>query len=189
MDFAEESILSAAHEYPNLIVLRTCSKAIGLAGLRLGFAVAGETITRALHAVKSPYNVNALSQSVGTAILSDPMYLIRCNEQIISAREALYKGILKLHAKYRVFDEVYEPATNFVFVKSKFAKEIYEKLLSRSIAVRFMGGYRGLPRVQRKSIKRFSARLRKLQRSCRHCEKGRSCTQNKGNRYSAFACF
>ena len=40
-----------------------------------------------------------------------------------------------------MFDEVYEPATNFVFVKSKFAKEIYEKLLSRSIAVRFMGGY------------------------------------------------
>ncbi len=141
MDFAEESILSAAHEYPNLIVLRTCSKAIGLAGLRLGFAVAGETITRALHAVKSPYNVNALSQSVGTAVLSDPMYLIRCNEQIISAREALYKGLLKLHAKYRVFDEVYEPATNFVFVKSRFAKEIYERLLSRSIAVRFMGGY------------------------------------------------
>lgn len=141
MDFAEESILSAAHEYPNLIVLRTCSKAIGLAGLRLGFAVAGETITKALRAVKSPYNVNALSQSVGTAILSDPMYLIRCNEQIVSAREALYKGLLKLHAKYRAFDEVYEPATNFVFVKSKFAKEIYEKLLSRSIAVRFMGGY------------------------------------------------
>ena len=136
MDFAEESILSVAHEYPNLIVLRTCSKAIGLAALRLGFAVAGETITKALHAVKSPYNVNALSQSVGAAVLSDPMYLIRCNEQIISAREALYKGLLKLHAKCRIFDEVYEPATNFVFIKSKCAKEIYEKLLSRSIAVR-----------------------------------------------------
>ncbi len=141
MDFAEESILSVAHEYPNLIVLRTCSKAIGLAALRLGFAVAGETITKALHAVKSPYNVNALSQSIGAAVLSDPMYLIRCNEQIISAREALYKGLLKLYAKCRIFDEIYEPATNFVFIKSKCAKEIYEKLLSHSIAVRFMGGY------------------------------------------------
>ncbi len=162
MDFAEESILSVAHEYPNLIVLRTCSKAIGLAGLRLGFAIAGETITRALHAVKSPYNVNTLSQCVGTAVLSEPMYLIRCNEQIISAREALYKGLLKLYAKFRIFDTIYEPTTNFVFVKTKLAKDIYDKLLARSIAVRFMGGYLRITAGTKEEHKRLFEALEEI---------------------------
>lgn len=141
MDFANESILSSVDEFDNLIVLRTCSKAIGLAGIRLGFAVAGKAITRALHAVKSPYNVNALSQSVGTTVFEDPMYLIRCIEEIISARDSLYKGLLAIHAKYRVFDEVYAPATNFVCIKTRMAKALYEALLKKSIAIRFMGEY------------------------------------------------
>ena len=141
MDFAEESIIQSADDLPNLIVLRTASKAIGLAGIRLGFAVANETITRALHAVKSPYNVNVLSQAVGTALYSDPLYLIRCNAELISAREDLYQKLLSIHAKYRVFDDVYKPETNFVFIRTKQAKKIYKKLLERSIAVRLMGGY------------------------------------------------
>ena len=58
MDFWDQSILQEVHQYDNVIVLRTCSKAVGMAALRLGFAVANPTITRALRAVKSPYTVN-----------------------------------------------------------------------------------------------------------------------------------
>lgn len=141
MDFADESVLSLVDDFDNLIVLRTCSKAIGLAAVRLGFAVAGEKITRAIRSVKSPYNVNTISQKIGEAVFADPEFLIAATKKIIASREHLYKGLLALHARYRGFDEVYESATNFVFVRTKYAKELYEGLLARSIAVRFMGGY------------------------------------------------
>ena len=64
MDFWNESILGEAHKYKNLIVLKTASKAVGAAGIRLGFAVSNPDVTKALRAVKSPYNVNSLSQEI-----------------------------------------------------------------------------------------------------------------------------
>ncbi len=62
MDFWDESLLPEVAEYDNLIILKTLSKAFGLAGLRVGFAAANPTLTRALQAVKSPYNVGLLPQ-------------------------------------------------------------------------------------------------------------------------------
>ncbi|MBQ1616752.1 MAG: histidinol-phosphate aminotransferase family protein, partial [Ruminococcus sp.] len=61
MDFWNESLLAEVEQYTNLIIFRTASKAVGCAALRLGFAVANETISRAIKAVKSPYNVNSFS--------------------------------------------------------------------------------------------------------------------------------
>jgi histidinol-phosphate aminotransferase len=141
MDFAEESILSKAADYDNLIVLRTSSKAVGLAGIRLGFAVAGEKITRALQAVKSPYNVNAMTQAVGCAVFRDVQYLDRCVRKIIHSRDALLDGILSLDTRYYGIDKVYLTATNFVFCHFHDAEYVFEQLKQRSIAVRRMGEY------------------------------------------------
>ena len=141
MDFADESILDKVHHYENLIVLKTCSKAVGLAAIRLGFAVAGDTITKALRAVKSPYNVNDMTQSIGYQILSDGEYVVNCIEKIIRSRDSLYNGILGLHMRHKVFDMVYPTTTNFVFIKTPCAQYIYEELLDRSIAIRCMGDY------------------------------------------------
>lgn len=141
MDFADESILDRAHLYDNLIVLKTCSKAVGLAAIRLGFAVAGDTLTRALRAVKSPYNVNDMSQSIGYQVLSEEGYVIDCTERIIRSRDALFSGIMALHMKHRLFETVYPTSTNFVYIRTRYAKPIFDALLERSIAVRFMGNY------------------------------------------------
>ena len=59
---------------------------------------------------------------------------------MIEETKKLYDGIMALNEKYKAFDEVYKPCTNFVFVKTAKAKEIYEYLLENSIAVRFFGG-------------------------------------------------
>ena len=59
MDFYTESLMGEAEQYDNLIILRTCSKALGLAAVRLGFAVANQTLTAVIRAAKSPYNVNS----------------------------------------------------------------------------------------------------------------------------------
>jgi len=141
MDFAGESILKSAHLCDNLIVLKTCSKAVGLAALRLGFAVAGDTLTRVLRTVKSPYNVNELSQRVGYEILSDQAYVMECTARLIRSRDALYAGLLSLYAGHRVFDTVYQTSTNFVYIRTRYGKPIYEALLARSIAIRYFGDY------------------------------------------------
>ena len=60
MDFWDQSILDEVGNFDNLIILKTCSKAIGLAAIRLGFAVACEKLTIALRAVKSPYNTDTI---------------------------------------------------------------------------------------------------------------------------------
>lgn len=62
-------MLGEFENYDNLLILKTCSKAFGLAALRVGFAVGNEKLVRAIKAVKSPYNVNTCSQKMAEAVL------------------------------------------------------------------------------------------------------------------------
>ncbi|MEG2813075.1 MAG: aminotransferase class I/II-fold pyridoxal phosphate-dependent enzyme [Oscillospiraceae bacterium] len=141
MDFSDQSILDVYEKYDNLIVLKTCSKAIGLAGIRLGFAVSNQKITQALKAVKSPYNVNAITQKVGECVLKDKKYLENCVADIVKNRNYLYYKICELQKEYDIIEKVYETSTNFVFIKTKQSEHIFKKLLKDSIAIRFMGDY------------------------------------------------
>ncbi len=92
-----------------------------------------------MRTVKSPYNVNGLTQSIGRVVLSEQDYVNSCIEKIIRSRDSLYSGMLSIYARYDVFETVYKTSTNFVFVKTKSAKKIFDELLKRSIAIRYMG--------------------------------------------------
>ncbi len=140
MDFAEdESLLGEFENYDNLIILKTCSKALGSAALRLGFAVANKTLTNVIRAVKSPYNVNSVSQAIGEVLFSHPDYIDKCIETVVNSRKELYKEILKIENDK--IEKVFETHTNFVFMKVKNAKEIFEKMKDNSIIIRNMGDY------------------------------------------------
>ncbi len=141
MDFWDQSILDEIENYDNLIVLKTCSKAIGLAGIRMGFAVAGETITTALRSVKSPYNTDSISQAICKTVLSEKELLRSLCDEIVERRTELHTEILALSKKYVKLEKVYDSVTNFVFIKTAYGKQIYEKLLEKSIAIRYMGSY------------------------------------------------
>ncbi len=141
MDFWDQSILDKVPELDNLIILKTCSKSIGLAAIRLGFAVACPLITNALRAVKSPYNTDSIEQAVGTLILNEKDILNELCCEIISSRDELQNALDELAVKYTKLEKVFDSVTNFIFIKTASAKEIHAKLLERSIAVRFMGGY------------------------------------------------
>jgi histidinol-phosphate aminotransferase len=134
MDFDGGGLLKEAAGYDNLIVLKTCSK-FGLAAIRLGFAVAGRTLTNALRAIKSPYNVNSLTAAAAAVVFKHKEYLKACVAKIISQREKLY-NLLKDVKGIKVVNGV----TNFVFVHTEKSKAIYESLLKKGIAVREMGG-------------------------------------------------
>ncbi len=137
MDFWHESLLREAADYENLIVLKTASKAVGAAAIRSGFAVANKTLTRALQAVKSPYNVNTLTQEMGTVIYRHKELLQERCIQIVENTKHLYESLLALKEQYKMPVEIAEPCANFVFMRAEFAKEIYEYLLNNGIAVRF----------------------------------------------------
>ncbi|MBQ3050071.1 MAG: histidinol-phosphate aminotransferase family protein [Oscillospiraceae bacterium] len=141
MDFWDQSILDVASNYDNLIVLKTCSKALGCAAMRIGFAVAGEKITDALRAVKSPYNTDSFSQALATALLSQKGIVQQLSGLMIDSRKELYAEIVKLAEKKSDIIKVYPSKTNFVFMKMKDSRSVHQKLLDRSIAVRCFDGY------------------------------------------------
>ncbi len=141
MDFWDQSVLDEIGNYDNLIILKTCSKAMGLAGIRMGFAVAGETITTALRSVKSPYNTDTISQMICKAVLDEKDTLDRLCTEIVESRKFLQEQFLALSKKYVKLEKVYDSVTNFVFIKTSLSQEIYKRLLEKSISIRYMGSY------------------------------------------------
>lgn len=143
MEFCREkekySVLPFVGDYDNLVVLKTCSKAIGLAALRLGFAVANEKLTRALRAAKSPYNVNSLTQAAARAVLEEKEFLDAAAEYLVRGREQLEAGVAKLAAKYPALGAPVPSSTNFVFFPVEGAEVVWRALLEKGIALRWMG--------------------------------------------------
>ena len=140
MDFWTESLLDEVGAYSNLIIFRTASKLVGSAALRLGFAVANPTISRAIKAVKSPYNVNSVSQALGEIVYRQKEYLQKRQKMIVNNKEMLYNGLTEI-ADAQDDMIVYSSVANFVFVKTDRSRAIWEYLKSRSIVVRLMGEY------------------------------------------------
>ena len=140
MDFWTESLLDKVEDYSNLIIFRTASKLVGAAALRLGFAVANPVISRAIKAVKSPYNVNSISQAFGEVIFRQKEYLKNRQKTIVNNKEMLYNGLKEITAPENDI-VVYESVANFVFMKTGCSREIWEYLKSKSIVVRLMGDY------------------------------------------------
>ncbi len=141
MDFWNQSIIEMTDNYDNLIILKTCSKAIGLASVRLGFAVAGKKITSMLRTVKSPYNTDSVSQAIGCTVLSEKELFKSNTEQIIANKDNLLKEMKQLAVIYPCIEKVYDSVTNFEFIKTCKANYIYTELLNKSIAVRCFDGY------------------------------------------------
>ena len=138
MDFWDQSLLGEVEQYDNLIILRTCSKALGLAALRIGFAVANPTLTGILRSAKSPYNTDAVTQAMATVVLKNPLYHDVYRELILTSRDMLLDGMKKLEAQ-GLLRRVYDSCTNFVFAEVDNAKAIQDDLADRGIIIRRFG--------------------------------------------------
>ena len=137
MDFWDEPMLPEAAAYDNLLVLKTCSKAFGLAALRVGFAVGSEKLIRAIKAVKSPYNVNAISQRMAEVVLKSRGECGAATRRILLSRDELQAGLEQIAGQFAGQMEVVPSVTNFVVVRTLQAEALFKKLLSDSIAVRY----------------------------------------------------
>ncbi len=117
--------------HPTLIVLRTFSKIAGLAGLRVGYAVARPEVIEKLNRVRAPYNVNRLAQAAAVAALADREHWERTARLIQEERRFLTAGLIK-----RGFF-VAPSQANFLLVRVGEEAEVYrEQLLRSGILVR-----------------------------------------------------
>lgn len=138
MDFAAGSVLQEVENYDNLIVLKTFSKAFGMAAARLGFAVTNRALVKALQAAKSPYNVNTLSQVAGCVLLDHPEFLRECIQSIKESRDDLYQAIKALKKEKADLYMVYPTSANFVYLQVADASAVFEAVSAKGIAIRLM---------------------------------------------------
>ena len=131
--------------YPNLIVSRSFSKAYGLAGLRVGFAMAQPVLTDLLNRVRQPFNVNSLAQAAAIAALNDKEFLAKSFAVNRDGKKQLQQGFEKLALQF------VPSYANFVLVKVGDAARINLELLKRGVIVRPVAGD-GLPEWLRVSI-------------------------------------
>jgi histidinol-phosphate aminotransferase len=132
-------------KFPNLVVSRTFSKAYGLAGLRVGFALASAELTDLMNRVRQPFNVNSLAQAAAVAALADVDFLKRSAVLNREGLKVLSQGFDQLGLRY------IPSYGNFILVEVGDAKTINEKLLRAGVIVRPVAGY-GLPTWLRVSV-------------------------------------
>ena len=135
IDFGGESAVGLIHRFPNLAVVRTFSKSMSLAGLRLGFVLADEALVTALLTVKDSFNsypADTLAQLIGEIALSDEAYYRRITQEIISTREDFTRKLVELGWN------LFPSKSNFVLAGKKGVpgKKIYLALKERGILVR-----------------------------------------------------
>ncbi|CAK1247769.1 histidinol-phosphate transaminase [Fructobacillus cardui] len=132
IDFADTSdntVVPLLADYPNLIILRTLSKAYGLANLRIGYGMMDATLAQKLNAVRLPYNLSDFQIEAGTAAVLDQDYL--------------QKTVAKVQAERNKFEdflrenqfEFYPSQTNFLWVQVGDAKPYGQALLKEGLQI------------------------------------------------------
>lgn len=133
INFAKQkSFVQELTDYPNLVVMQTFSKAWGLAGLRLGMAFAAATIIEVLNKVKPPYNINQATQELALKALDEVGMVNDMINILVDMREAL----AEVFETMPTVEKVYPSDANFILVKIKDARKVYEFLLTKGIVLR-----------------------------------------------------
>ena len=136
IDFGGQSVVRLIEKHPNLIVARTFSKSMSLAGLRLGFAMGDPQLIKALYTVKDAFNsypVDTLAQQAGLLAVKDQAYYDAVTARVIATRESFRKDLERL-AWFQM-----PSAANFVFAGKQgiSGEEIYQGLKAQGILVRY----------------------------------------------------
>jgi histidinol-phosphate aminotransferase len=166
-EYGEYSLACEAGERMNLVVLRTFSKAYGLAGMRLGYAVANERLAQALEErYLPPYPVSGLTLRTGVNVLRNRDTVEEAVRETKELRRRLIEALNGLRGV-----TAFPSATNFVlFNTGKPCAEAYETLIERGVLVRCIGavpGYDDCLRVTVAPMKEAAVFLRALEEATR----------------------
>jgi len=133
------------NEFPNIVITRTFSKAYGLAGLRVGYALATSAVADLMNRVRQPFNVNSIALAGATAALQDTDYVARVVENNFDGMTQLTRGLEKLGMAY------IPSYANFISFRVDQADDVYNGLLKKGVIIRPVAHY-GMPEYLRVSI-------------------------------------
>ena len=136
--FADASFLPRIAEFPNLLLLRTLSK-VGMAGIRLGYAIAAPEWIAQLNKLRPPYNVNAFTQAATVALLADAGWMADQAAMIRAERSRLAAALARLPGV-----TVCETQTNFLLARVPEADLLYDGLRQRRILVKNVNSWHPL---------------------------------------------
>lgn len=141
VEFADASHVKLVNEFENLIVLRTFSKAFGLAGARVGYGVADKKVIDYLLRIKLPFNANILSQKAAIGALRDKKHLRRSIRTVREGREFLTRELSRIEGIV-----AYPSKANFLLINlrktGKKASEVAEALCREGIITRECGSFK-----------------------------------------------
>jgi len=144
-DSLKSSSIGWLNTFENLVITRTLSKAYGLAGLRVGFALAHANIADLMNRVHQPFNVNSVAQAAAVAALGDDEFVARSRALNTMGIMQLTQGLSKLGLDF------IPSYGNFVSVRVGNAAQVYQGLLKDGVIVRPVANY-GMPEYLRISI-------------------------------------
>jgi histidinol-phosphate aminotransferase len=130
----DRGFIPMLRDYEHIVIMRTLSK-IGLAGLRVGFLIAGEEIIREVNKVRLPFNLNSFSQAVALEAMKNKTLLRRNMQTIISERGRLFRELFRIKGITPYLSEA-----NFILFRVEEPDRVYENLLKRGVLVRNMKG-------------------------------------------------
>ena len=140
IEFATDTNVVSAVElldlYQGLVILRTFSKAYGLAGLRIGYGFASDIVINGMNLIRQPFNVNYLAQVAALAALDDQEFLDETFAIIRDGLKFLYSQLDLMGIEY------VETQTNFFLIKTPLgAQETYQRMLREGVIVRSMESF------------------------------------------------
>jgi len=130
----------------NMIVIKTLSKAYGLAGFRVGYGIASRDIIEIMNRIKLPFNISLISQYAAQGALQDHDFLNKTLDTTKNGRKLIYQGLKKLGLSF------VESSTNFILVDTgRNGDKVTEELMKRGVIVRSAANY-GYPTCFRVTV-------------------------------------
>ncbi len=136
-EFSQNDNLSLLGSYPNLILTRTFSKAMGLAGLRIGYMISRPELITEINKAKLPYNLDIFSELVATKLLDAPALVAQNVERILAERQRVMKTVNEIDGATALPSD-----TNFFMLETSLAAgDLFKRLLSQGVLVRDISKY------------------------------------------------
>jgi histidinol-phosphate/aromatic aminotransferase/cobyric acid decarboxylase-like protein len=125
-EFSGQTALKLLSAHPNLIVLRTFSKAMSMAGLRFGYLMAHPEISREIHKAKLPYNVNVFTLTAAELVLERPNIMKDAIQSLIAERQRVIAEV-----RTRPGVEAFDSCANFFLIRTRKARGLFKRFMHK----------------------------------------------------------
>ncbi|SHE41592.1 histidinol-phosphate transaminase [Alkalibacter saccharofermentans] len=132
VEFSDANCLDLIEKYENLIILRTFSKAFGMAGLRVGYALGQKKMIDILNKVKQPYNLNSISQLIASWAIENRKPIMEKIKYLSKERDYLYAELKKISGI-----TVYDSQSNFILIKVDDGKKVNDAMLCQGVLLKY----------------------------------------------------